>query len=83
MIRRDGQGGIERLCMIETRGGDFACKNRERIDFVSKVFVPKNNEMFHTERFRFMSVRPSESVRKQTEQTLRMIDDFFNHTDKR
>lgn len=83
MIRRDGQGGIERLCMIETRGGDFACKNRERIDFVSKVFVPKNNEMFHNERFRFMSVRPSESVRKQTEQTLRMIDDFFNHTDKR
>lgn len=77
VLSRDGSGGIDRICIIETKGEGFAPKFRDRLEFMQKVFVPKNNEAFHRERFRFLYVEDSLPKDKRIEATMRMLADFF------
>lgn len=82
MLRRGADGGIDRMCLIDSRDDRDDPRHCQHVDFVSRVFIPKNNEMFSRERFRFLTVDPAATDAEKTRQTMQMINDFFNKTDK-
>lgn len=77
VLSRDGEGNIDRICIIETKGEVYAPKFKERLQFVRDVFVTKNNKAFHRERFQFLYLEDSESVEMRMAKTVRMLKEFF------
>ncbi len=78
VLSRDRAGKIDRICIIETKGEVYAPKFKERLQFMRDVFVPKNNEAFHRERFQFLYLEDSESVETRMAKTVRMLKGFFS-----
>ena len=77
VLSRDTEGKIDRICIIETKGEGYAAKFKERREFMEKVFVPKNNEAFHRNRFSYLYIEDTLSPEKRMAETMQMINDFF------
>ena len=77
VLSRDAEGRIDRICIIETKGEGYAAKFKERKEFMQNVFVPKNNEAFHRERFRYLYLEDTDTPQVRMAKTLQMIQDFF------
>lgn len=82
VLSRDAEGHIDRICIIETKGEGYAAKFQERREFMQNVFVPKNNEAFHRERFRYLYLEDTDNPQVQMAKTMQMIKDFFTTTEK-
>ena len=82
VLSRDAEGHIDRICIIETKGEVYAAKFRERREFMQNVFVPKNNEAFHRDRFRYLYLEDTDAPQVQMAKTMQMIKDFFTTTEK-
>lgn len=78
VLSRDGEGKIDRICIIETKGEVYAPKFKERLQFMRDVFVPKNNEAFHRERFQFLYLEDTDSVETRMAKTVGMLKKFFS-----
>ena len=78
VLSRDDGGGIDRICIIETKGEGYAPKFRDRLQFMRDVFVPKNNATFGSERFSFLYVEDTLSPDDRLATTMQTIDRFFN-----
>lgn len=82
VLSRGSEGRIDRICIIETKGEGYAAKFQERRDFMQNVFVPKNNEAFHRERFRYLYLEDTDNPQVRMAKTMQMIQDFFTTTEK-
>ena len=82
VLSRDSEGRIDRICIIETKGEGYAAKFQERREFMQNVFVPKNNEAFHRERFRYLYLEDTDAPQVRMAKTMQMIQDFFTTTEK-
>ncbi len=78
LIKRDDNGSIYKVVIIETKGEGFAAKFADRRRFVETEFVRKNNERFGYKRFDFLYIEDSESITTQEKKIFAAIDQFIN-----
>lgn len=78
VLSRDAEGHIDRICIIETKGEGYAAKFSERLKFMQDTFVPKNNEHYGRDRFRFLYLEDTIKPELRVTKTKQMIKDFFN-----
>lgn len=77
MVNRTAEGGIDRICIIETKGEGYAPKFKDRLKFMQDTFVPKNNEQYGRNRFRFLYLKDTDGHEERVKKTIEMINEFF------
>lgn len=78
LLKRNGDGYIHRIIIIETKGEGFAAKFADRRQFMETEFIHKNNECFGYERFRFLYLEDTLTKEGREKKTIKAIKDFFN-----
>ena len=78
LLKRNGDGSIHRIIIIETKGEGFAAKFADRRQFMETEFISKNYECFGYERFRFLYLEDTLTKEKREKKTIKAIKDFFN-----
>lgn len=78
LIKRDENGGIYKVIIIETKGEGFAAKFADRRDFMQNEFLRKNNEKFGYKRFDFLYLEDTLTREQREKKTLDAINNFFN-----
>lgn len=78
LLKRNEDGSIHRIIIIETKGEGFAAKFADRRQFMETEFIHKNNECFGYERFRFLYLEDTLTKEEREKKTIKAIKDFFN-----
>lgn len=78
LLKRNDDGSIHRIIIIETKGEGFAAKFADRRQFMETEFIRKNNECFGYERFRFLYLEDTLTKEEREKKTIKAIKDFFN-----
>ena len=78
LLKRNRDGSIHRIIIIETKGEGFAAKFADRRQFMETEFIRKNNECFGYERFRFLYLEDTITKEEREKKTIKAIKDFFN-----
>lgn len=78
LLKRNEDGSIHRIIIIETKGEGFAAKFADRRQFMETEFVHKNNDCFGYERFRFLYLEDTLTKEEREKKTIKAIKDFFN-----
>lgn len=78
LLKRNEDGSIHRIIIIETKGEGFAAKFADRQQFMETEFIRKNNECFGYERFRFLYLEDTLTKEEREKKTIKAIKDFFN-----
>ena len=78
LLKRNDDGSIHQIIIIETKGEGFAAKFADRRQFMETEFIRKNNECFGYERFRFLYLEDTLTKEEREKKTLKAIKDFFN-----
>lgn len=78
LLKRNEDGSIHRIIIIETKGEGFAAKFADRRQFMETEFIRKNNECFGYERFRFLYIEDTLTKEEREKKTIKAIKDFFN-----
>ena len=78
LLKRNEDGFIHRIIIIETKGEGFAAKFADRRHFMETEFIRKNNECFGYERFRFLYLEDALTKEEREKKTIKAIKDFFN-----
>lgn len=77
LIRRNVEGVIHQIAIIETKGEGYAAKFAEKRKFMETEFVKKNNERFGYKRFEFLYLEDTLTKEQRQQKTLQTIQDFF------
>ena len=78
LLKRNEDGSIHRIIIIETKGEGFAAKFADRRQFMETEFIRKNNDCFGYERFRFLYLEDTLTKEEREKKTIKVIKDFFN-----
>lgn len=78
LLKRNEDGSIHRIIIIETKGEGFAAKFADRRQFMETEFIRKNNTCFGYERFRFLYLEETLSKEEREIKTIKAIKEFFN-----
>ena len=78
LLKRNEDGSIHRIIIIETKGEGFAAKFADRRQFMKNEFIHKNNERFGYERFYFLYLEDTLTKEEREKKTIKAIKDFFN-----
>lgn len=78
LLKRNEDGSIHRIIIIETKGEGFAAKFADRRQFMETEFIHKNNDCFGYERFRFLYLEDTLTEEEREKKTIKAIKDFFN-----
>ena len=78
LLKRNDDGSIHQIIIIETKGEGFAAKFADRRQFMETEFIRKNNECFGYERFRFQYLEDTLTKEEREKKTIKAIKDFFN-----
>ena len=78
LLKRNEDGSIHRIIIIETKGEGFAAKFADRRQFMETEFIHKNNDCFVYERFRFLYLEDTLTKEEREKKTIKAIKDFFN-----
>lgn len=78
LLKRNEDGSIHRIIIIETKGEGFAAKFADRRQFMETEFIRKNNECFGYERFRFLYLEDTLTKEEREKRTIKAIKIFFN-----
>lgn len=78
LLKRNEDGSIHRIIIIETKGEGFAVKFADRRQFMETEFIHKNNDCFGYERFRFLYLEDTLTKEEREKKTIKAIKDFFN-----
>ena len=78
LLKRNEDGSIHRIIIIETKGEGFAAKFADRRQFMETEFLHKNNDCFGYERFRFLYLEDTLTKEEREKKTIKAIKDFFN-----
>lgn len=78
LLKRNEDGSILRIIIIETKGEGFAAKFADRRQFMETEFIHKNNDCFGYERFRFLYLEDTLTKEEREKKTIKAIKDFFN-----
>lgn len=78
LLKRNEDGSIHRIIIIETKGEGFASKFADRRQFMETEFIHKNNDCFGYERFRFLYLEDTLTKEEREKKTIKAIKDFFN-----
>lgn len=78
LLKRNDDGSIHQIIIIETKGEGFAAKFADRRQFMETEFIRKNNECFGYERFRFLYLEDTLTKEEREKKTIKAIKDFFN-----
>lgn len=78
LLKRNEDGSIHRIIIIETKGEGFAAKFADRRQFMETEFIRKNNACFGYERFRFLYLEETLSKEEREIKTIKAIKEFFN-----
>ena len=79
LLSRKGDGTIDRVVIIETKGEGFAPKFADRLRFMQTEFIRRNNEEFGYRRFDFLYLEDTLTAEQRRQKTLQKINDFFNN----
>lgn len=78
LLKRNNEGKIFKILILETKGEAYAKKFVDKKDFMNNDFVPLNNKKYGYERFDFLYI---EDTLRKTERVSRITDalnKFFN-----
>ena len=78
LLKRNEDGSIHRIIIIETKSEGFAAKFADRRQFMETEFIRKNNACFGYERFRFLYLEETLSKEEREIKTIKAIKEFFN-----
>lgn len=78
LLSRREDGGIDRVCIIETKGEAYIEKFRSRRNFMESQFLKQNNEKFGYRRFHFLYIEDTMKPEAQQTLTINTINEFFN-----
>ena len=78
LLKRNEDGSIHRIIIIETKEEGFAAKFADRRQFMETEFIHKNNDCFGYERFRFLYLEDTLTKEEREKKTIKAIKDFFN-----
>ena len=78
LLNRNGQGEIDKIIIIETKGEYFAPKFKDRKEFMETEWIKKNNDKFGYQRFEFLYLEDTLSQEQRMQITLHAIKNFFN-----
>lgn len=81
LLDRKADGSINRITIIETKGGGFAAKFVERRHFMETEFI-KNNDKFGYKRFHFLYLEDTLKKDDFIRRTLEVINNFFTDKNK-
>lgn len=76
LLKRNDDGSIHQIIIIETKGEGFAAKFADRRQFMETEFIRKNNECFGYERFRFLYLEDTLTKEEREKKTIKAIKDF-------
>lgn len=76
LLKRNEDGSIHRIIIIETKGEGFAAKFADRRQFMETEFIHKNNDCFGYERFRFLYLEDTLTKEEREKKTIKAIKDF-------
>lgn len=77
LVRRNSQGEIHQIAIIETKGEGFAAKFADKRRFMETEFIKKNNEKFGYNRFEFLYLEDTLTKEERQQKTLHTIQNFF------
>lgn len=77
LIRRNADGEIHQIAIIETKGEGFASKFADKRRFMETEFVRKNNDKFGYRRFDFLYLEDTWSKEQRQQKILHTICNFF------
>lgn len=78
VLRKNDDGTVDRILIVETKGAHLRERFADRRKFMEQVFTQKNSDAFHCEKFRFLYLEDSES---EADRTRRTIDELRNYFD--
>ena len=78
ILRKNDDGTVDRILIVETKGAHLREKFADRRKFMEQVFTQKNSDAFHCEKFRFLYLEDSEA---EADRTRRTIDELRNYFD--
>jgi superfamily II DNA or RNA helicase len=77
LIIKRKDNAIYQAIIIETKGGVYAEKFKDKRDFMTE-FIRKNNAQFNYNRFDFLYLEDSQTESQRIEKTIFAINKFFN-----
>lgn len=77
LVRRNSQGEIHQIAIVETKGEGFAAKFADKRRFMETEFIKKNNEKFGYNRFEFLYLEDTLTKEERQQKTLHTIQNFF------
>lgn len=77
LIRRNTEGEIHQVVIIETKGAGFAPGFADKRKFMETEFLKKNNEKFGYKRFEFLYLEDTLTAEQRQQKVLETINTFF------
>ena len=77
LIRRNAEGEIHQVVIIETKGAGFAPGFADKRKFMETEFLKKNNEKFGYKRFEFLYLEDTLTAEQRQQKVLETINTFF------
>ena len=78
LLKRNLENKIHKAIIIETKGGVFAEKFKDKRNFMEQEFIRQNNEEYGYKRFDFLYLEDTVSDEKRITKTINTINNFFN-----
>jgi FMN-dependent NADH-azoreductase len=69
---------IHKAIIIETKGGVFAEKFKDKRHFMEQEFIRQNNEKYGYKRFDFLYLEDTVSAETRISKTINAINNFFS-----
>ncbi len=77
LIRRNAEGEIHQVVIIETKGKGYAAGFADKRRFMETEFIKRNNEKFGYKRFEFLYLEESLTAEQRQKRVLSTINAFF------
>lgn len=78
ILRKNDDGTVDRILIVETKGVHLREHFADRRWFMEQVFTQKNSDAYHSEKFRFLYLEDSESEADRTRKTIDELRNYFD-----
>lgn len=78
LLKRGHENKISQAIIIETKGGVYAGKFKDKRNFMEQEFIRQNNEKYGYERLKFLYLEDTLTDEHRISKTINAINNFFN-----
>lgn len=79
LIKRSGEGKIDRMLIVETKGGVYESKFLDRLKFMEDEFLRLNNGVKGFPRFSFLYMKDTDTEDGRAAELGKAVSDFFDN----